>query len=264
MASVGQLAAGIAHEINNPIGFVISNIQTFSDYFQVMKRLFSGVDQLANEITDAKHSYPQLEVLLAEMEKEDLEFILEDTSTIIDENINGLDRVKKIVSNLKTFSRADSGDKECFDIHQCLEQSIQIVWNELKYKIELEKDYGETPKLYGNSAQLGQVFMNFLVNASQAIEKSGTIWIRTFVEDAYLIVEIEDNGKGIEESIKDKLFDPFFTTKPVGLGTGLGLSISHGIIDSHQGNITVESELGKGSCFRVALPLNGGAEESEH
>ena len=169
---------------------------------------------------------------------------------------DGLERIRKIVQDLKDFSHVGSEGWKWVDLHKGLESTINIVWNELKYKCQLVKQYDTLPNVYCIASQINQVFMNLLVNASQAIEEKGTITIRTGNERDEVWVEIEDTGKGIAPDIINRIFDPFFTTKPVGLGTGLGLSLSYGIIQKHMGRIEVTSEIGKGTVMRVYLPVN--------
>ncbi len=251
MAAIGQLTAGVAHEINNPVGYVNSNLNTLNDY---MGDIFQFVDACIElEGSDLE----EIRKRIADQYKHlDIDYLKEDLYSIIKESVEGLRRVKEIVHNLKDFSRVDKVDWEEIDLHQCLDSTINIVWNELKYHVELVKEYGEIPLVTCRPSQLGQVFMNLLVNASHAIEGKGTITLRTGTDDGDVWVEVTDNGKGIDTEHLNQIFDPFFTTKKVGKGTGLGLSIAYGIVEKHQGEIEVNSEVGKGSSFRVIIPIH--------
>lgn len=252
MASIGQLSAGVAHEINNPIAFISSNLKTLNKY----SAKFAEFIKEQTIIIDALASPEQMEHLSAKRKKLMLDYALEDVAGLIDETIEGSERVKLIVQNLKTFSRSDEAVQKQADINECIQSTLNIVWNEIKYKAEVSSDYGELPLVTCHPQQLNQVFMNLLVNASQAIEKDGIITITTREDNGFVKISISDNGSGIEESKIVKIFDPFYTTKPVGQGTGLGLSISNEIIQQHGGTITVESEPGKGTTFIIAIPVN--------
>lgn len=257
MASVGLLAAGVAHEINNPIGYVNSNMGTLekylSDIFAVIDK-FEAAEMLLGMLVDAND--PLLEDLRQFKKTINLGYIREDIKALIAESHQGLERVKRIVLDLKNFSHADSDDQWMWvDIHQVLDTTLNVVWNELKYKCKVVKEFGVLPKIYCLPSQLDQVFMNLLVNAAQAIEVRGKITLRTGQEGDRVWVEVSDTGKGIPPEDYPHLFDPFFTTKPVGKGTGLGLSVSYSIVEKHHGKIEVHSEVGKGSTFRVWLPV---------
>ncbi|MEH6625634.1 MAG: ATP-binding protein [Motiliproteus sp.] len=251
MAAIGQLTAGVAHEINNPVGYVNSNLNTLNDYIGDIFQFVDACVQL--EGSDLE----EIRQRIADQYKHlDIDYLKEDLSSIIKESSEGLRRVKEIVHNLKDFSRIDKVDREEIDLHQCLDSTINIVWNELKYHVELVKEYGELPLVTCRPSQLGQVFLNLLVNASHAIEGKGTITLRTGTQGSDVWVEVTDNGKGIDTEHLNRIFDPFFTTKKVGKGTGLGLSIAYGIVEKHQGQIEVSSEVGKGSSFRVTIPIH--------
>lgn len=230
LASIGQLAAGVAHEINNPMGFIISNLASLGKY----------VEKLT-----ARRSAPA-----------EIDYILEDMPGIIAESSEGAQRIRKIVQDLRSFSRIDGADHAFSDINDGLETTLNIAWNELKYKVTLIKEYGQIPLLWCNIGQLNQVFLNLLVNAVQAIEDRGEIRIRTWVEDGSIRVAIGDSGCGIPAENLSRIFDPFFTTKDVGKGTGLGLAIAYDIVvNKHGGQIGATSEVGKGSVFTLALPI---------
>jgi len=251
MASIGQLAAGVAHEINNPIGFVSSNLRSLDKY---IKKLTGYLELLENSLKEqAPESWEEIK---PQRKKLKIDFLLEDCDDLITESLDGSERVRKIVQNLKTFSRVDQAEEQLADLNECLESTISIVWNELKYKAQLEKDFAELPDIYCSPQELSQVFTNILVNAAQAIEKEGLVKIRSWLEDETIFISIQDNGSGIDKANLEKIFEPFFTTKPVGEGTGLGMSISYEIVKKHGGDILIDSELGNGTTFTVSLPLN--------
>ncbi|MCX7192756.1 MAG: PAS domain S-box protein [Proteobacteria bacterium] len=252
MASIGQLAAGVAHEINNPIGYVYSNLGTLEKYVQDTFAMLAMYEQAEGSIADAEVR----EKLKAARDKLDIAFLKEDLSALMNESKDGITRVKQIVQNLKDFSHVDATDEwQYADLHQGLDSTLNIVSNEIKYKADVVREYGDLPEVECLSSQLNQVFMNLLVNASHAIEERGTVTIRTGRQGDEVWVEIADSGKGIAPEHLKKIFDPFFTTKPIGKGTGLGLSLSYGILQKHHGRIEVESEVGKGTTFRVWLPV---------
>ena len=252
MASIGQLAAGVAHEINNPIGYVYSNLGTLEQY---VRDTFGMLDQYA-QAEGAISDDVVLARLKAAREKLDIEFLKEDLGALMTESRDGITRVKQIVQNLKDFSHVDATDEWHFaDLHKGLDSTLNIVNNEIKYKASVIKEYGVIPEVECLSSQLNQVFMNLLVNAAHAIEGRGTITLRTGSQGDKVWVEIADTGKGIAPEHMQKIFEPFFTTKPIGKGTGLGLSLSYGIIQKHHGHIEVQSEVGKGTTFRVWLPV---------
>ncbi|GMR19464.1 MAG: hypothetical protein BMS9Abin36_0059 [Gammaproteobacteria bacterium] len=251
MASIGQLAAGVAHEINNPVGFVNSNIGTLQKYVQQLLVVLEAYEQ-AESLLDGN----ALRDIHTARQQADIEFLKEDVLALVQESHQGLTRVKQIVQDLKDFSHVDEGEWQQVDLHKGLDSTLNIVSNELKYKAEVVREYGELPLTECIGPQLNQVFMNLLVNAAHAMEQQrGVITIRTGAEQDWVWVEISDTGKGIDTEHLKRIFDPFFTTKPVGTGTGLGLSLSYGIVEKHGGRIDVESELGKGTTFRVWLPV---------
>lgn len=258
MATIGQLAAGVAHEINNPTGFIMSNLGSLGKYTE---RLICMI----NEQAEAINSFGSAEVKnkLAETRKQlKIDHILSDASSLIAESLEGAERVKKIVQELKCFSRVDDAEFKPASLPECLDSTINIVWNELKYKASLKKEYGDVPLINCYPHQLNQVFMNLLVNAAHAIEKEGEISIKTWCDHDSAFVSISDTGRGIPEEIRSKIFDPFFTTKDIGKGTGLGLSISYDIIKRHGGNISVESIVGVRTTFTLSLPYNSGIKMS--
>lgn len=259
LASIGQLAAGVAHEINNPVGYISSNIVTLNRYLNDIFQLLAVYEQMESAVTDTALQQ-QLQALKQAL---DLDYLRKDIPALIGESAEGVARVKKIVQDLKDFSRQDEAEWQMADLHKGLESTLNIVHNEIKYKAEVVREYGELPMVQCIPSQLNQVFMNLLVNAAHAIDERGVIHVRSGTEGDWVWVEVQDNGKGIRPEHLGRLFDPFFTTKPVGKGTGLGLSISYGIVQKHGGRIEVESELGQGSRFRVWLPLQQ-ADQAAH
>lgn len=252
LAAIGQLAAGIAHEINNPIGFVNSNLNTLSSYQHDLFAVLDAYDALFAENplqTDAAQK------LLEFKQQKDLDYLRKDIPQLIAESRDGLSRVRNIILDLKDFSHAETNDWELGDLHKGIDSTLNIIYNELKYHCTIHKEYGDIPEIICLPSQLNQVFMNLLVNAAHAIETKGDIFIRTGHTDTEVWVEISDNGKGIPQEHLSRLFEPFFTTKPVGKGTGLGLSISQNIVLKHGGRIAVCSEVGQGSSFRIWLPI---------
>lgn len=244
MASIGQLAAGVAHEINNPVGFVSSNLGTLSQYLEALLSLLAYVERRFGHDPE----------LIATMAERDMAYIREDAPALVRESLEGIDRVRKIVQDLKDFSRVGDTDWQWADLHHGLDSTINIVWNEIKYKATLERDYGDLPEIWCLPSQLNQAFLNLLVNAAHAIDGKGVITVRTGRDADSVWVEVADTGRGIAPEHMGRLFDPFFTTKPVGKGTGLGLSLTFSIVRKHGGRIYVRSEPGQGSCFRVILP----------
>ena len=249
LASIGQLAAGVAHEINNPIGFVNSNLGTLDNYVKDLLRLLDAYGK-------AEADPQEMAAAVALKREVDLDYLKEDLAALVRESRDGLDRVKKIVQDLKDFSRVDSSPEwQKADLHRCIDSTLNVVWNEIKYKAEVVKEYGALPEVECLPSQLNQVFMNLMVNAAHAIAEKGTITITTGVEGDLAWVSVADTGAGIAPENLRRIFDPFFTTKPVGKGTGLGLSVSHNIVAKHGGRLEVESEPGRGTTFRVSLPV---------
>jgi PAS domain S-box-containing protein len=256
LASIGQLAAGVAHEINNPIGYVHSNLGTLDTYIRDLLGLVTRYEAAEDALPSGA---PQRDELAALREKLDLPYLREDIPQLMRESKEGITRVRKIVQDLKDFSRLDSSPNwQYANLHQGLDSTLNIAHNEIKYQADVIKEYGDIPEIECLPSQLNQVFMNLMVNAAHAMEgPRGSITLRTGMAasgDA-VWVEVADTGKGMPDEIKSRIFDPFFTTKPVGKGTGLGLSLAYGIIQKHHGSIEVESEVGKGTTFRVTLPI---------
>ena len=252
MASIGQLAAGIAHEINNPVGFVNSNMRTLQKY---VAALFGVVQQYDDAIA-ASTAAPQLAAQIAQIRKKaDLAYLQEDATDLVRESLDGLKRVTDIVQSLKDFSHVGETEWQVADLHQGIDSTLNIVANEIKYKASIEKHYGNLPPVTCLASQLNQVFMNLLVNAGHAIKERGVITIRSGAEADWVWISIADTGSGIPPEILTRIFEPFFTTKAVGSGTGLGLSLSYGIVNKHGGRIEVVSTPGEGTMFTVRLPV---------
>ncbi|WP_394222872.1 ATP-binding protein [Alteromonas gracilis] len=257
MASVGQLAAGVAHEINNPVGFVSSNISTLSEYIATYQMIFSQVNTVlgCNDEASRVSALVELDKLLA---NQDMAFINDDINDLLNESKEGLQRVAEIVKGLKLFSRVDSDQMQKHNINDCVRTTLAMVNNQLKYICTVETHLGKVPDVAMNVGKISQVVTNLLINAGQAIEstgKNGKIVITTCVVGNTVELRVEDSGCGIPLSHLDKLFNPFFTTKPEGQGTGLGLSISFGIAQEHGGTLSASSKEGEGSTFTLALPI---------
>lgn len=253
LASLGQLAAGVAHEINNPVGFISSNLSTLDGYFNQLQQMLDAYQRAEALVTPPEQS-EQLKAMRVGLE---LDFLKEDIPVLIKESKEGIGRVVQIVKDLKNFSRVDNEQTWQFaNLQQGIDSTLNIVASELKYKTDVVKHYGALPEIECLASQLNQVVMNLVINAAQAMgPERGTITISTGVDSENVWLEVADNGYGIAPQTLQKIFDPFFTTKPVGEGTGLGLSLSYGIVKKHRGDISVSSELGKGTTFRVVLPI---------
>ncbi len=260
LAAIGQLAAGVAHEVNNPLAYVMSNLETLEQYVKVYEELLDGYDVIFHKKgADAvcrENSCRRAGVALKLRDTMRLKDVRRDMGELLSELHDGLERVKRIVIDLRTFARTEGDVKVDADIREIIEKVITIVGNEIRYKARLEREYGDLPLVNCFPQRLGQVFMNIIVNATQAIVPGkGVIGIRTFVDGASVVVEVSDNGYGILPENIGRIFDPFFTTKPVGQGTGLGLSVSYEIIKNHGGEILASSEPGKGTTMTVRLPI---------
>ncbi|GEM_PF-3271831 len=256
-AAVGQLAAGVAHEINNPIGFINSNLQTLEQYVAHYTKLLGILNQLDKVLKDKdQQQAAQVVASWDKIRKEtNFTFIGDDIGNLLKESKDGAEKIRKIVLDLRAFASPDKGMMESVNVEGLMESMLNIVWNEIKYKADLRKSYGDVPLLTCNPQKIGQVFVNLLLNAAQAIEgNKGVITIKTYAKDEYVCVDICDTGCGISPDDATKIFDPFFTTKPVGSGVGLGLSISYDIVRKHGGTLTFTSQVGKGTMFTVMLP----------
>jgi len=246
LASIGQLAAGVAHEINNPSAYVKSNLTSLNRY---RTKFLAFLSELQEELNQGKTiSYTELS------EKHTLDFLMEDFEDIINDSIMGMDKIASIVRSLRDFSRPDSDEKKLFNPNDAVKNTLKLVWNELKYKAEIVEEYNDLPDIYGFAGGFSQVILNLLINASHAIPEKGTIAISTSTIEGGIKVIVSDTGHGIAPKDLLKIFDPFFTTKDPGKGTGLGLSISQNIIEKHGGRLLASSEIGKGTTFTIELP----------
>jgi two-component system NtrC family sensor kinase len=261
MASIGQLAAGVAHEINNPTGFVSSNLKTLSDYIQDInglskeyRKLIAKLKQHSDPDGVLPHVSEQMKRITALQEEVDIDFLMKDIFELIEESREGTERIKKIVQDLKDFAHPGEDKPKFADINQNMESTLNVVWNELKYKAEVVKDYGDLPQVQCYPQLLNQVFVNLLVNAAQSIEDRGEIKIKTRANNGYVEIKISDTGCGVSKKNLPRIFDPFFTTKDVGKGTGLGLNVAYNIIKKHHGQIDVKSDVGKGTAFTIKIP----------
>ena len=254
MASIGQLAAGVAHEINNPMGYVKSNFSLLARYVDGLLATVQAYAEVEQQLGEPlAGAFAQVH---ERKRSSDHDFLVAELAPLIRESREGVDRVIKIVQDLKTFSRLGDNDWQWSDLHAGLESTITVAWNQLKYKVELVRDYGVLPQVYCLASQINQVLLNLLVNAAQAIAERGHIWVRSGADASDAWIEVRDDGCGIEPQSLGRIFEPFYTSKPAGQGTGLGLSVAWGIVERHHGKITVDSVPGMGSTFRVMLPID--------
>ncbi|HMG32309.1 MAG TPA: ATP-binding protein [Blastocatellia bacterium] len=251
MAALGRLVAGVAHELNNPISFVYSNTVLLGKSIADLRRLLDLYDTCEGIPAAAEHKIDKLKKEI------DYEYLINDLSSAIEDCHEGSRRVRDIVLNLKTLSRADESQCQKVDIATGIDSTLRLLGQLFRGRINVHRDYGVVPEIDCYAGQISQVWMNLLVNAAQAMNEQGDVWISIRVEGAYAVIKFRDNGPGIPDELITRIFDPFFTTKPVGEGTGLGLSIVHGIIERHGGDIRVESTVGVGTTFTVRLPLAG-------
>jgi two-component system NtrC family sensor kinase len=253
LASIGQLAAGVAHEINNPIGYIFSNFGTLERYLAQLFEMLA-----AYESAEPGVGPPALAARLRALREQiELEYLKEDIPTLMRESKQGIERVRQIVQDLKDFSRVDSNQEwQWANLHQGIDSTLNVVASELKYRADVVKEYGDLPDIECLPSQINQVVMNLVVNAAHAMgDARGRITLRTGTREAEVWLEVADTGSGIAPDTLQRIFEPFFTTKPVGKGTGLGLSLSYGIVQKHGGRIDVDSAVGRGSTFRVTLPI---------
>ena len=260
MASLGQMVAGVAHEINTPLGYVRNNVEMVQGVFGQMRGMLGEYDSLVRMLTDENTDEQGLSQLLFKLSSDAHELqdskLLDDAEALFGDTLFGVDTIKELVINLRNFSRLDAAKVAEVSLNDCLDQTLVIANNVLRNKVEIIKRYGEIPPVPCSPSQINQVLLNMMSNAAQAIEHDqGKLLLKTEAEGAWVKVSIQDNGKGISPENLQKIFDPFFTTKPVGQGTGLGLSISYQIVQAHGGTIHVASVPGKGTKFVISLPL---------
>jgi two-component system NtrC family sensor kinase len=257
LASIGQLAAGVAHEINNPIGYVFSNFETLGTYIGRMLTMFDSYQRAEASIANPE-VLAELRALRATI---DLDFLMEDIPVLMAESREGISRVRKIVQDLKDFSRVDANQEwQWANLHAGIDSTLNILSNEIKYKADVVKEYGQIPDIECQPSHINQVIMNIVINGAQAIGgERGCITIRTGCDEVNVWIEVADTGTGMPKEVASRIFDPFFTTKPIGSGTGLGLSLSYGIIQKHGGQIDVQSAPGCGTTFRITLPIRRAA-----
>jgi PAS domain S-box-containing protein len=251
MNALGQMVAGVAHEINNPVAFIASNMhalkQMASDLKEAYEQLNASINASDNE--DLKAVAKKLSIAA------DIDFISEDLDDLIGSSVDGLNRVKSIVSNLRNFSRLDEAEEKVASIKECIESTLEIAGPLAKSKLAIDCQLENLSPIKCRPSELNQVFLNLIMNAAQAVEKDGSLEIKGVETKDKLILTFTDNGTGMDEATREKIFNPFFTTKPVGDGTGLGLSIAYKIItEGHKGTITVDSQVGKGTSFTINLP----------
>lgn len=259
LASIGQLAAGVAHEVNNPVGYVYSNLTILREYATDLLDMLRELERMPCRV-DGGESVTDV---LADLKRRaDFSALREDLLNIVDESIEGIDRVKNIVLALKDFSHVDQDVFVSYDLHKGIETTLRVAHNEIKYKADVVCEFSDIPSIECVPSRINQVILNLLVNAAQAMEEHGRIVVRTRAEGNNVVVEVEDNGQGMSQDVRKRIFEPFFTTKPKGKGTGLGLPLSYSIVREHAGELRVDSELGKGTCFRITLPVRGKCSES--
>jgi two-component system NtrC family sensor kinase len=259
MASLGQMVAGIAHEINTPLGYVQNNVAMGQDLFVQVQAMIAGyealVDNLLNEQASEEQIAAQIQQIAELRTDVNAQEMLGEMHGLMGDSLYGISQISELVLNLKNFSRMDAAATEAIDLNDCIESALNIGRNVLKNKVEVIRELGELPAITCAPSQLNQVFLNLFTNAAQAIEGQGKLHIKSWSTADAVHIFVTDNGKGIPQENLTRIFDPFFTTKPVGEGTGLGLAITHQIIQQHGGEIRVESRVGEGTRFHIKLPF---------
>jgi len=259
MASLGQMVAGVAHEINTPLGYVQNNVAIGQELFSQIQTMIAGYESLVDNLLDEKASEEQIteqmQMVAAMRNDVNAQEMLGEMNGLMADSLYGIGQISELVLNLKNFSRMDAAATDMMNLNDCIESALNIGRNVLKNKVEIIRELGDLPRITCAPSQLNQVFLNLFTNAAQAMEAQGRLHIKSWHADGDIHVSVADNGKGIPEDILTRIFDPFFTTKPVGEGTGLGLAITHQIIQQHGGEIRVESRVGEGTHFHIRLPV---------
>jgi len=259
MASLGQMVAGVAHEMNTPLGYVKNNVTLSRDMHLTQTDLLSSYESLIAILIQDDADPAQVDAQLVAIDELRADFLTafpaEQAVGLFDDTLYGIDQISEIVANLKNFSRLDLAPEDNVDINACVDSALLIARNVIKHKADVVRDFGALPRIVCSPSQINQVFLNLVTNAAYAIEEFGRIHIKTTAAGGYVHVVVHDNGRGIAEENLKKIFDPFFTTKPVGEGTGLGLAIAYKIVRDHQGAIRVVSKPGVGTKFCVSLPV---------
>jgi len=266
LASVGRLAAGVAHEINTPIQYVGDNLRALSDFFNDLTSLVAKYRDLVHLAKSGQLTPAAIDDIAAAEEQHDLAYIMDDAPKAIEQGLEGVARVAHIVRAMKDFSHVDREEVSSIDVNRALENTLTVARNEYKYVADVETDFGELPAVQAYTGELRQVFLNLIVNAAHAIaetQRRGRITLRTRADGDHVEITIADTGCGIPDEVRDRVFDPFFTTKAVGKGTGQGLNIAHNIVvGKHGGELTFESEIGRGTTFWIRLPVRVEAESA--
>lgn len=258
MAALGQLAAGVAHELNNPLGYILSNISTFKHYLQSYHQMLDLYQQLTTLSPDTAAFQQQLALIEQQSKQHDMPFLQQDSQDLIEDSLEGAIRLRDIISSLRRFAHPDRGLIEQVQLNEILQSTVRMLWSEIKTKTKIEMQLApDLPLIAANPSQLSQIILNIVLNATQAMDKGiGLINISTRFVQPWVELSIADNGSGIAPEHLNKIFDPFFTTKDVGKGTGLGLSLIKAILDDHQAKITVKSELGQGATFQLYFQVS--------
>ena len=255
MASLGQMVAGLAHEINTPLGYVRNNVEMLREAHRSAALAFAAVNRMARDTHLGEDRQPPLAEALSLCRKFDEEHGVEETRELLDDALHGVGQISELVGNLRNFSRLDQARLDRVNLNEALESALHIIRHMLRDRIRVVRQFGEIPPVECAPSQINQVFLNLFTNAAQAIEGEGKLLLRTYADDTHVIASIQDNGKGMPREVMRHVFDPFFTTKAVGEGTGLGLSICYQIVRQHDGYIRVASKDGRGTRFLVGLPI---------
>lgn len=259
MASLGQMVAGIAHEINTPLGYVQNNVAMGQGLFRQVQDMIAGYEELADALLDENATEDRIAALMQQIAafRSDIDAgeMLGEMHGLMEDSLYGISQISELVLNLKNFSRMDAAATEAVSLNDCIDSALNIGRNVLKDKVNVVKELGDLPSITCAPSQLNQVFLNLFTNAAHAMEGQGRLFIRSWSAGDSVYVSVADNGKGIPEKVLARIFDPFFTTKAVGEGTGLGLAITHQIIAKHGGDIRVESRVGEGTRFEIRLPV---------